>query len=50
MDYACDAGSLGDLLRRLNVSTKADLKPFEGLLQVKVTNDVPLTTQLIVLR
>ncbi len=48
--YVCDAGSVENLLKRLNVSKPADLKPFEALLRVKVANDVPLSEQLVELR
>jgi hypothetical protein len=50
VDYACDPGSIENLLKRLNVAKGADLKPFEALLRVKVTNDVPLSVELIALR
>jgi len=50
VDYVCDARSVESLLKRLNVSKAADLKPFEALLRVKVTNDVPLAVQLAALR
>ena len=50
VDYVCDAGTVKNLLQRLNVSTPADLKPFEALLRVNVTNDVPLAVQLVALR
>jgi len=50
VDYVCDAGTVENLLKRLNVSNAADLKPFEALLRVNVTNDVPLAVQLVALR
>jgi hypothetical protein len=50
VDYVCDRSSVEDLLRRLNLTTGKELKPFEALLQVKIANDVPLQTQLVALR
>ncbi len=49
-DYICDPASVEDLLRRLKVSTTGDLKPFEALLRIKVTDDIPLAIQLAALR
>jgi hypothetical protein len=49
-DYVCDSGSIANLLKQMNVSKAADLKPFEALLRIKVTNDVPLTVELVALR
>jgi hypothetical protein len=50
VDYVCNQDSLEGLLRRLKATKGTDLKPFEALLRVKVANDVPLETQLVVLR
>jgi hypothetical protein len=50
VDYACDPDSVRDLLRRLNIQPGSDMKSFEALLRVKVTNDVPLTTELVKFR
>jgi hypothetical protein len=50
VDYVCDESSLQKLLYRLNISNTSDLKPFEALLRVKVANDVPLETNLSILR
>jgi hypothetical protein len=50
VDYVCNQDSLEGLLRRLKAMKGTDLKPFEALLRVKVANDVPLETQLVVLR
>lgn len=50
VDYVCDEASLKELLRRLNIAKGAELKPFEALLRIKVANDVPLETQLLILR
>jgi len=47
VDYVCDEGSLEGLLRQLDVKVGAPLPLFEALLQIKVANDVPISTQLI---
>jgi hypothetical protein len=49
-EYVCRQDSLQVLLRRLGVSTEADLKPFEALLHVKVAHGVPVITDLVSLR
>src|SRR5438552_6225983 len=45
-EYVCREGSLAELLQRLGVSKPGDLKPFEALLRVKVTQGVPVKTDL----
>jgi hypothetical protein len=50
VDYACDAGSVKDLLHQLNIQPGSDMKSFEALLRVKVANAVPLTTELVRIR
>jgi hypothetical protein len=50
VDYVCDRSSVEDLLRQLNAADGTNLKPFEALLRVKVADDVPLETQLVILR
>jgi hypothetical protein len=50
VDFVCDEASLEGLMRLLNPANPAELRPFEALLQIKVANDVPLQTKLIVLR
>lgn len=50
VDYVCDAASIENLLKQLNASKAAGLKPFEALLRVRVANDVPLAVQLVALR
>jgi hypothetical protein len=47
VDYVCDKSAMKELLRRLNVASGGDLKPFEALLRIKVKNDVPLETELV---
>jgi hypothetical protein len=49
-EYVCRQDSLAVLLRRLEVSTAADLKPFEALLHVKVVHGVPVITDLVSVR
>ena len=46
----CDKASLEQLLRMLNPKGPMQLRPLEALLRVKVANDVPLQSQLVVLR
>ncbi len=50
VDFACDPDSVKDLLQRLNISPGSGMRPFEALLRVKVSNDVPLTTELVKFR
>ena len=49
-EFVCRQDSLEVLLRRLGVSTEADLKPFEALLHVKVAHGVPVITDLVSVR
>ena len=49
-EYLCRQDSLGELLQRLAVAKARDLKPFEALLRVKVTQGVPVKADLIALR
>ncbi len=50
VEYVCREDSVKDLLRRLNVSKPADLKPFEALLRVKIAHGVPVVEDLVALR
>ena len=50
VEYVCREDSIKELLRRLNVSKPADLKPFEALLHVKIAHGVPVVTELVALR
>lgn len=50
VDYVCNRHSLDQLMRSLNIQYASDLKPFEALLRVKVANDVPIESQVLVLR
>jgi hypothetical protein len=49
-EFVCSPNLLRDLLQRLNVSNADQLKPFEALLRVKVTQGVPVETQLLAVR
>jgi len=48
-EYVCDANSLNDLLNRLQVSSVADLKPFEAVIHAKVVRGVPVSSELVAL-
>lgn len=50
VDYVCNRNSLEQLLHSMNVKSESDLQPFEALLRVKVADDVPIESQLILLR
>jgi hypothetical protein len=50
VEYVCREDSIKALLRRLNVSKAADLKPFEALLRVKIAHGVPVVEDLVALR
>ena len=50
VEYVCRQDSLGELLQRLGVFKANELKPFEALLRVKVTQGVPVKTDLVALR
>ena len=50
VEYVCREDSIKDLMRRLNVSKPADLKPFEELLRVKIAHGVPVVEDLVALR
>ncbi len=50
VEYVCREDSLKALLRRLNASKAADLKPFEALLRVKIAHGVPVVEDLVALR
>ena len=50
VEYVCREDSIKELLRRLNVSKTADLKPFEALLRVKIAHGVPVVEDLVALR
>ena len=50
VDFACSDRSVTGLLNQLHIANSASLKPFEGLLRIKVAHDVPVETELLDLR
>lgn len=50
VDYACSDRSVSGLLNQLHFTSSASLKPFEGLLRVKIAHDVPVESELLTLR
>lgn len=50
VDFVCDSGSVAELENRLHITSATGPKPFEGLLKVKVANDVPMDINLMDLR
>jgi hypothetical protein len=49
-EYVCRQDSLEQLLLRLSVSDKGEMKPFEAVLRVKVTRGVPVGSEIVALR
>ena len=50
VEFVCRQNSVEELLLRLPVSERGQLKPFEAIIRVKVTRGVPVGTELIALR
>lgn len=50
VEFVCHDDSLQKLLKGLHVADSGEVRPFEALLQVKVTRGVPVETQLVSLR
>jgi hypothetical protein len=50
VEFVCEPNSVQELLHRLGVSTAAELKPFEALLQVEVKHEVPVSAKIVTLR
>jgi hypothetical protein len=50
VEYVSRKSSLEELLRRLSVSKPEELKPFEGVIRVKVARGVPVGMELVSLR
>ena len=50
VEYVCREDSIKELLRKLNVSKPADLKPFEALLHVKIAHGEPVVTERVAVR
>lgn len=49
-EYVCRPDSLEQLLLRLSVSDKGEMKPFEAVLRVKVARGVPVGSEIVALR
>ncbi|HKR85913.1 MAG TPA: hypothetical protein VJS37_17270 [Terriglobales bacterium] len=49
-EYVCRQDSLEQLLLRLSVSDRGEMKPFEAVLRVKVTRGVPVGSEIVALR
>lgn len=50
VDYVCDQETLSQLMRRLQVGSEGDLKPFEAVIRVHIEQDVPVATDLVAVR
>ena len=50
VQFVCEEEAVRQMLLRLSVSPTGDLRPFEALLRVQVTNGVPVDEKLIALR
>jgi hypothetical protein len=50
VEFVTRENYLNDLLRRMKVTRPNDLKPFEGVIQVKVARGVPVESSLVALR
>ena len=50
VEFVCQQNSLEELLRRVRVSDKGELQPFEAVLRVKVTRGVPVESDIIAIR
>jgi hypothetical protein len=49
-EYVCRPDSIERLLLRLSVSNNGEMRPFEGVLHVKVARGVPIESELVALR
>ena len=49
VEYVCQQNSVEELLKDLGVATPAQLKPFEGVIHVKVVRGVPVSAELVAL-
>jgi hypothetical protein len=50
VEFACDPQRIRELLSRVFGSSEADLRPFEAVLQVKVSKGVPVHSQIVAAR
>jgi len=49
VEYVSQQNSVGELLKALGVSSAGQLKPFEGVIHVKVVRGVPVSSELVAL-
>jgi hypothetical protein len=49
VEYVCQPNPVGELLRKLGVTSPQELKPFEAVIRVKVARGVPVGTELVAL-
>jgi hypothetical protein len=50
VEFACDPARIRELLSRVLGSSDADVRPFEAVLQVKVSKGVPVHSQILAVR
>jgi hypothetical protein len=50
VEFACDPAHIRELLSRVLGSSDADVRPFEAVLQVKVSKGVPVHSQILAIR
>ena len=50
VEFVCRQDTVDDLLHRLSVAGRGEMKPFEALLHVKVAKGVPVESELVSLR
>lgn len=50
VEFACDPARIRELLGRVSGSSDADVRPFEAVLQVKVSKGVPVHSQIVAVR
>jgi hypothetical protein len=50
VEFACDPARIRELLGRVLGSSDADVRPFEAVLQVKVSKGVPVHSQILAVR
>ena len=50
VEFACDPARVRELLGLVSSSTNADIRPFEAILRVKVSQGVPVHSQIIAIR
>jgi len=50
VEFACDPARVRELLGLVSSSTDADIRPFEAILRVKVSQGVPVHSQIIAIR